>query len=199
MELGTKLALGMIPAVLGLCAMWIFFLIWWPKRKARKARKASQQARPPPVPEKDVPPVVPATNSKQRVSKAFNVAAFSTPIQGRCREVQVRHPSKKSTKTVRFSAKHEINTTTTTRLATSKGSRPPSHSPIDGTSPFRLKRGDTTVRKSLGSEISSLWPSPPPSVWVKRPQVTERLHSPPVTPQSSFSRHDVITRPDNSF
>jgi hypothetical protein len=55
------------------------------------------------------------------------------------------------------------------------------------------------VRKSLGSEISSLWPSPPPSVWVKRPQVTERLQSPPITPQNSFSRHGVITRPDNSF
>lgn len=37
-------------------------------------------------------------------------------------------------------------------------------SPIDRTSPFRLKRGDTQKRSSFDSELMSAWPAPPQPV-----------------------------------
>ena len=35
-------------------------------------------------------------------------------------------------------------------------------SPIDGNNPFRLKRGDTVKRHSMGTALAKYWPSPSP-------------------------------------
>jgi hypothetical protein len=179
MSFGTKLGLGMIPVILLLCCLWLSFLFWWRRRKAQKGVALPP---PPPVPEKDGLFLVPSLGSSRRGSKVFNMAAFSTPVQcgdGRWREAQVyrqreaaqeeeeRRRGEQSQRSEHDSFS-DIIRFANSDLSHPGSSRPGPDSPIDRTSPFRLKRGDT-VRRSLGSEISSLWPSPPPSVWVKRP------------------------------
>jgi hypothetical protein len=198
MSFGTKLGLGMIPVVIGVCVLWMIFLFWW--RRRQKTRKASQnvEGEPAPrVPEKDFLSLVPSLESSRRGSKVFNMAAFSTPIHnasGKRREAQVYRESEQQRIDTEKEAttehaigqsqpKHNDSYSDMVRLANSGASRTGPDSPIDRTCPFRLKRGNT-IRGSLGSEISNLWPSPPPEVWVKRPNMTERPHSPTFSRQS---------------
>jgi hypothetical protein len=194
---GSKLGLGMIPVILILCCAWIFFLFWWRRRKARK----DVSLPPPPVPEKDGLFRVPSLDGERRGSKVFNMAAFSTPIHGRWRQAQVyressllpqhRESETRNENDRRIEQNQQYKRSDSysdiIRLANSGSARPSSDSPIDLTSPFPLERGDT-VRKSLGSEISSLWPSPPPEVWVKRSNDTERLQSPTFSVPGSLRR-----------
>lgn len=48
-------------------------------------------------------------------------------------------------------------------------------SPIDASSPFRLKRGDTIKRHSLGSDLFRLWPTPPTSTYIKPMRIYEEM------------------------
>ena len=176
---GTKIGLGIIPVVVFLCAMWIFSLFWWRKRRARKAIRNMGS---PPVPEKDPSSFGGSMDSSRRGSKVLQMSAFSTPIHdGQCREAQAVGESglRDQTGITNQRGKHHTNATVA-RLTNPGVSGAEMDSPIDGTSPFRLKRGDTVKRGSLGTEISSLWPSPPPSAWVrKQPSFTDRVVSPP--------------------
>jgi hypothetical protein len=197
MSFGTKLGLGMIPVVIGVCALWMIFLFWWRRQKTRKASQSVEAGIAPRVPEKDFLSLVPSLESSRRGSKVFSMAAFSTPIHnasGKRREAHVYKESEQqrtdpekevTTEHAMGQSQHKQNDSYSdmVRLANSGASRTGPDSPIDRTCPFRLKRGNT-VRGSLGSEISNLWPSPPPEVWVKRPNVTERAHSPTFSRQS---------------
>ncbi|CAO2649307.1 Nn.00g066920.m01.CDS01 [Neocucurbitaria sp. VM-36] len=173
MTSGTKLGLWMIPVVVCLCAMWIFFLFWWRKRRARKA---ITQMGPPPVPEKDYFSFDGSIGSSRRDSKVFKMAAFSTPIHnGLYRKAPVIGEGRLCDQTRIESQrdKHQ-NVANIACRADSASSEADHESPIDRISPFRLKRGDTVKRYSLGTEIASLWPSPPPSAWVKKqPTITD--------------------------
>ncbi|KAF2819171.1 hypothetical protein CC86DRAFT_147618 [Ophiobolus disseminans] len=64
-------------------------------------------------------------------------------------------------------------------------------SPIDGRSPFRLKRGDTVKRHSLGSDLLRLWPTPPTSVWMQPMSVYDDVYNqkPPVRNQRQSSTY----------
>lgn len=174
----TKIGLGMIPVVVFLCAMWIFFLFWWRKRRLRGVIR---HMGPPPVPEKDLSLISTSNDSSRRGSKVLNMAAFSTPVHdGRYREAQVFGQSQMPNQSPITDAKKRTDAIVTERAETD--------SPIDATSPFRLKRGDTLKRCSLGTEISSLWPSPPPSAWIKQPVKIERVISPPLPASSSLAK-----------
>jgi len=58
-------------------------------------------------------------------------------------------------------------------------------SPIDGSSPFRLKRGDTVKRHSLGSDLFRLWPTPPTSTYMQPGVYAERVRPLDVGPRRS--------------
>jgi hypothetical protein len=202
MTFGTKLGLGMIPVVVGLCALWTVFLFWWRKRKAQQQSQVVSLPPPPPVAEKDFMSLVPSLESSRRGSKVFNMAAFSTPVHNASRwrrETQMYKDSEQRTKqaTEENHIDERDSYTDIIRRAISGASCP--DSPIDCTSPFQLKQSNTVRRKSLGPEISNLWPPPPPSAWVKRPVMTERaiteraITERPYSP--AFSRQSSLSRP----
>lgn len=170
----TKIGLGMIPVVICICTMWMLFLFWWRKRRVHRATRHTNL---PFVPQKDRSLVHGSIDSNRRSSKVFRMAAFSTPVNdGRFSRVQALDHSRWRNQTARADQceKDEINTTMA-RVANTDSTMNNLDSPIGGSSPFRLKRGDTVKRCSLGTEISSRWPSPPPpSAWVKRATVTDR-------------------------
>jgi hypothetical protein len=194
MSFGTKLGLGMIPVILSVCALWIIFLFWW--RRRQKTRQSVEAGITPRVPEKDFLSLVPSLECSRRGSKVFNMAAFSTPIYnagGKRREALVyneyeqqqqqqqeqqredteKEKEKEKEATTEHASGHKQNDSYSdiVRLA---ALRTGSDSPIDRTCPFRLKRGNT-VRGSIGSAVSGLWPAVPEEVWVKR---SERPRSP---------------------
>ncbi|RAQ99328.1 hypothetical protein DDE82_008370 [Stemphylium lycopersici] len=209
MPLGTKIGLGMMPVVIAILGLFVFFVFWWRRRKVRQARQ-SHTSIPPPVPEKDYSALLPPIESSRNGSKVLTMAAFSTHVNNnRYREAQVfGQPMDRGIRIVERDQEsgQRIRSVTPPRSSRSgkskKKSRSGPDSPIDGSSPFRLKRGDT-VRRSLGSEISDLWPSPPPTAWVKRQDTanqrplsrsdqdmgTPRLHR--INSQSSRSRGDT--------
>lgn len=175
---GTKIGLAMIPIVVMLVGLYILFLFWFRKRRA--ARKTIRGSISPPVPEKDLPSYNSSIASRRRSSKVFHMSAFSTPIpDGRNREAQFLGDR---------AAQQERNTSarngkTRTQVVAAPLRSPhmeEADSPIDATSPFRLKRGDTVKRCSIGPELARLWPSSPTSAWL-RPLNYNDEFPPPVT------------------
>lgn len=161
MTWGMKLGIAMIPVVVCLVGFWVFFLFWLRKRRARKSKSQAV----PPVPRIDHPSFHGSIESNHRSSKVVSMTAFSTPIySGKHREMSIIGQARTFDLEEAISPRYEPNLSVT--LA------PPDHpalrdSPVDSGSPFRLKRGDTVKRQTLGTEISTLWPSPPPSAWIK--------------------------------
>ncbi|KAL6704613.1 hypothetical protein ACN47E_008010 [Coniothyrium glycines] len=167
MSTGTKVGLAIIPTLLCLGTMLLVSFMWWRKRQMRRKLLDS---RPPPVPEKDYQPRGRTTNMTSvhdgRSSRVFNMAAFTTPIHHQHkREASIigQSPERKSA----FQRDECPRDTKTVRLAVPEILQAENDSPVDGRSPFRLKRGDTTKRLTLGSEISKVWPSPPPAAWIR--------------------------------
>jgi len=180
MTLGTKIGLGMIPVMIAFCAVCIFTAFWWRRRKARKARQTLQT--PPPAPEKDYMIRLPSLDSTRRGSKIFNMSAFSTHVSdGRHREAQVLGQSREYIRMVNQDQEDDGATPKTPARSISEKGRSGRDSPIDGASPFRLTHSEL-ARRSLGSEISELWPSPPPTAWVRRQGILDSL------PESRFGR-----------
>jgi hypothetical protein len=181
MSSATKIGLGMIPVIIASCAICIFAVFWCRRRKAQ--RMSQDLESPPPVPEKDYVTRLPSLDSDRRGSKVFDMAAFSTHIyDGRHREAQVLGQSREFVRSIDQNQDDDLETLRTPpRSIKVEKIRSGRDSPIDGSSPFRLKRGDT-LRRSLGSEISELWPSPPPTAWVRRQGILDSL------PSSRFGR-----------
>jgi len=185
-SLGAKLGLGMIPIVVGMCFIWFFFLLWWRRRQARKAILIGKLT--PLTPEKDRTSFVPPVEDSKRGSRVLNLAAYSTQVNGG-RYVGPRPPRRQEPKQKQRRGSNRASTRMSQLSARSGKHRSGADSPIDSSSPFKLKRG-STVRKSLGSEISDLWPSPPPpTAWVKRKDILESL------PSSRFGQDMAAQRP----
>ena len=187
MSLGTKLGLGMIPVVVGACFMWFFILLWWRRRQARKAILLAKLM--PLTPEKDRASFIPPVEDSKRGSRVLKLAAYSTQANGGRyvgpRPTRRQEPKQKQKQ---WRGSNRASTRMSQLSARSGKQRSGADSPIDSSSPFKLKRG-STVRKSLGSEISGLWPSPPPTAWVKRQDILESL------PSSSFGQDMAGQRP----
>lgn len=178
MTTGAKVGLGMLPAVICLVTALVVFMVWL---RRRRAQNANYPQNPPPVPEKDYPmrgrSGDRSAEGNHRGSRVFNMAAFTTPINyTHKREASIigQSPTRKSA----FQREKGQGDMKTVRLAIPESLYVDRDSPVDGSSPFRLKRGDTMKRLSLGSEISKVWPSPPPAVWIRQPNVPERTVSP---------------------
>ncbi|KAF1915691.1 hypothetical protein BDU57DRAFT_452690, partial [Ampelomyces quisqualis] len=167
MKTTTKVGLAMIPVVVVSVGFCVLLLFWYRKRRA--ARDSIQGSISPPLAEKDLPSYNRSIDSEERSSKVCQMAAFSSPIHG-VRQGEARFGGESV-------APHEIRGEQGTGIQVESPAIPMRNaarlihtdldSPIDGSSPFRLKRGDTVKRSSLGSELARLWPSPPASVWIK--------------------------------
>ncbi|KAF2031352.1 hypothetical protein EK21DRAFT_30207, partial [Setomelanomma holmii] len=161
---GTKIGLAMIPVVVVLVGLYILFLFWYRKRRA--GRKSIQGSISPPVPEKDQPSYNSSIASRRRSSKVFHMSAFSAPVHDdRYREAQFL-----GDKTQLSQATKEGKTQATAVAAPMRSPHmveADMDSPIDASGPFRLKRGDTIKRCSIGPELARLWPSSPTSAWLK--------------------------------
>jgi hypothetical protein len=157
----TKIGLGMIPVVVFAVGLYMLSLSLYRKRRAA----CEQAQRPPPVPKKEIRSYNSSLTSHRRGSKVLNMSAFSTPIHderqfGSLYAVQIAPIPEQSLDTI---------VEQSDRVAVPKKSahsEPSPDSPIDGSSPFRLKRGDTIKRYSLGPELAQLWPSPPATAWL---------------------------------
>lgn len=167
MSLETKVGLAMIPIAVGLCAWGLVLLILWRRRKAHQShhRITSFSAL---GPEKSHSPLLASLNSSTRSRRIFTMAAFYS------RDKQDMSVTRPTTPPPCNSPVERAKT----------DSNP--DSPIDGGSPFRLRPGE--ARKSLGSEISELWPSPPPTAWARRQDILEQL------PTSRFGRDMTVPR-----
>ena len=80
----------------------------------------------------------------------------------------------------------------------------PEESPIDGSSPFRLTRGNSPNRNTLGSAIASTWPLPPPRARMNLSDPTGRIPFPRLDTEEDYNlrplthvevpRRDVVQR-----
>lgn len=163
----TKVGLAIIPLVVVLVGLYVVFLFWYRKRRA--ARKSIRGSILPPKREKDLHSYNSSIDIREGSSKVCQMAAFSAPIHGmRHGEAPIVGES---------AAPHEVPGVKREGVQVESSVIPIRNaarlintdldSPIDGSSPFRLKRGDTIKRSSLGPELARLWPSPPASVWIK--------------------------------
>lgn len=167
MSLETKVGLVMIPIAVGLCAWGLVLLILWRRRKTHQShhRITSFATL---GPEKVHSPLLSSLSSSTRSRRVFTMAAFySRDKQG----MSVTRPT--------------TPPPCNSPVGRAKTDSNPD-SPVDGGSPFRLRPGEG--RKSLGSEISELWPSPPPTAWARRQDVLEQL------PTSRFGRDMTVPR-----
>jgi hypothetical protein len=161
MSNATKIGLSMIPVVVFTVGLYMLFLFLYQKRRA--ARKQAQK--PPSVPEKDIRSYNSSLASRRRSSKVLHMSAFSTPIH----DDRQRTTERRTHNATIPDQCLEINVDQVQMVAAPKKSsriEPPLDSPIDGSSPFHLKRGDTVKRHSLGPELARLWPSTPASAWL---------------------------------
>jgi hypothetical protein len=63
----------------------------------------------------------------------------------------------------------------------------PEESPIDGSSPFRLTRGNSPNRNTLGSAIASTWPLPPPRARMNLSDPTGRIPFPRLNAEENYN------------
>jgi hypothetical protein len=177
----TKVGLAMIPIVLVTVALWIVLLFWY--RRRRSARTVIRQSVTSSVPGKDDPSYSPSLDSTRRTSKVYQMTAFSTPVH------DDRNPDPQTFGDRQVDERVDTGARTKTNV-NSVPLRSPHmiegdlDSPIDARSPFRLKRGDTVKRNSLGTALIQLWPLEPPTA-LTRPSTNDELPAPVVRQQRS--------------
>jgi hypothetical protein len=185
----TKIGLAMIPVVVVVVGLYVLFLFWW--RKRRTAHKEKRLSISPPVPEKDTPTYPESIKSNKRSSKVYTMAAFAAPIHdGRHREahfpglemsqIEPRADPMDEEESVK------VQMTKTPRTSQTMLEVPTVDSPTDRDSPFRLKRGNTQRRMSLGQELTRLFPTPPTAAWL-RPATANEGH-----PESMIRREEAV-------
>lgn len=169
---GTKVGLAMIPVIIAALSLYILFLFWFRRRcVVRKTRVDIPLA----VLEKDPDSYNNSFEQGHRTSKIRNMNAFSTPIYDQNCQAQMYKKD--------FGQRHPLAINRTGIVATDNLSTPPrsphmvecGDSPIDGSSPFRLQRGDMVKRVSLGPDLARLWPSLPPLAWMKQTSTSESM------------------------
>jgi hypothetical protein len=189
---GTKVGLAMIPVVVMVVGLYVLFLFWFRKRRA--TRKSIRGSISPPVPEKDVPSYNSSIASRRRSSKVFHMSAFSTPIHdGRYREAQ--YPGDRAAQQERITATRNGKTQTQVVAAPLRSQHMEEtdlDSPIDASSPFRLKRGDTVKRCSIGPELARLWPSSPTSAWLRPLNYNDDCFAPVTRRENSVYQSDQL-------
>lgn len=162
--------LAMIPVAVALIAVAIFTYFWLRKRRRQGPVIRYLVPTPPPppaVPEKDFRSLNTSFDSTTSGGKVRSMTAMSTPIahtgwvasprpQARPSNDSAVHHNPWNNQLPKISA--DI---TTASLQVPRGADVGNDSPIDRSSPFRLKRGDTRKRSSLDPDVMSAWPAPP--------------------------------------
>jgi hypothetical protein len=167
---GSIAGFAMIPVAVVLTAVVTFTYIWLRRRRRRGPIICHLSPTPPPppaVPEKDFRSPTTSFDSMASGGKVRSMTAMSTPVvhtgwvasprpQARPSNDSAVHRNPWNDQLPKLSA--DI---TTASLQVSRGADVGNDSPIDRSSPFRLKRGDTRKRSSLDPDVMSAWPAPP--------------------------------------
>lgn len=165
--------LAMIPVAVLLIAVGIFTFFWLRKHRRRGPviRHLSPSGGPPPtLPDKDFGSPASSFDSVNSGGKVRNMSAMSTPIvHPGWVSSQRSQPRPSHDSAVHHNPWRDQLPKTSTDITTAELQVPPrgaveagNDSPIDRSSPFRLKRGDTQRRSSLDPTVMSAWPAPPP-------------------------------------
>ncbi|OSS45251.1 hypothetical protein B5807_10434 [Epicoccum nigrum] len=167
---------ALIPVGVFLILVAIFAYFWL--RKRRRRGPVLRHIGPPPPPPPPLPPAVPKkdfgspASSFDSVSggeKARNLSAMSpSVVHAGWISSQRPQPRRSHDSAVHHNPWRDQIPKVSADITTQRLEVPPrgavesgADSPIDRTSPFRLKRGDTQKRSSFDLELMSAWPAPP--------------------------------------
>ncbi|KAF2128540.1 hypothetical protein P153DRAFT_386659 [Dothidotthia symphoricarpi CBS 119687] len=168
-SLAFKVGLAMIPVVVILCVLSVICIFW---RRRRQAFRGLRHPTSYSDPEKELRPQTSCeTEPRTSTSKVLNLVAFSTPIQ----EDAVQQLHQKRTKP-NLGRKFALSIAST-RPGSRDSIQPDLDSPIDRSSPFRLKRGNTVRQCSLGPAMNASWPMPPETARMKQPTIAGGLRA----------------------
>ncbi|KAF3053392.1 hypothetical protein E8E11_011855 [Didymella keratinophila] len=186
--------LAMIPVAVFLIAGAIFTYFCLRARRRRGPEIRHLGPTPPPVPavpEKDErgfrthsSSFEPMASSPASGGKVTCMTAMSTPLAGNgwASQVSTYRPSARPSNdsAIQHNPWHDQLPKTSADITTAGLQIPRrdidegNDSPIDRSSPFRLKRGDTRKRSSLDPDVMSAWPAPPQPVAHPAPLHTTR-------------------------
>ena len=169
---------ALIPVAVFLILVSIFSFFWLRKRRRRGPVIRHVDPSPPPPPPPPPPPAVPKKDFGSPASsfdsvasgeKARNLRVMSPPIvHAGWASSQRSQPRRSHDSAVHHNPWREQDSKVSADITTQRLQVPPRRavesgpdSPIDRTSPFRLKRGDTQKRSSFNSELMRAWPAPP--------------------------------------
>jgi hypothetical protein len=187
----TKIGLAMIPVAVVVVGLYVLFLFRW--RKRRTARKEKRLSISPPVPEKDTPTYPESVKSNKRSSKVYTMSAFAAPLHdGRHREAHFPGLAMAQSEAESMSEEEDVQVqmTKTPRTSRTLLEVPIVDSPTDRGSPFRLKRGNTLRRMSLGPELTRLFPTPPTAARLRPVNANEGQ------PESTIGREEAVYQHD---
>jgi hypothetical protein len=179
----TKVGFAMIPVTIVVFGLLALFLFWYQKRRAAQKPNLRSSISPP-MRGKEIMSCNSSIASKRRSSKVYRMAAFSDPVtESRRCESPLFGPGGALEAAVQHNRNKMIQQKVIAAPTRSPARRPDMvetvpDSPIDGRSPFRLKRGDTVKRYSIGPELARLWPTPPASAWTR----PSSRHAGPILP-----------------
>ncbi|KAJ4379398.1 hypothetical protein N0V86_005443 [Didymella sp. IMI 355093] len=176
---------AMIPVAVFLIAAAIFTYFWLRKRRrpGPEIRHLGPTRPPPPlVPEKDFGSPNGSFDSTWSGGKMRSMTAMSTPLAHNGWVASPRPQARPSNDSaVHHNPWHDQLPKISADITTA-GLQVPrrdidegNDSPIDRSSPFRLKRGDTKKRTSLDPDLMSAWPAPPQPVAQPAPLQTSRI------------------------
>lgn len=183
--------LAMIPVAVFLIAAAVFTYFWARARRRQGPEIRRLGSTPPAVPEKDMRCFRTHSGSLESMAsspacggKVTCMTAMSTPVthNGWAAQVATHQPQARPSNdsAVQHNPWHDQLPKISADITTA-GLQVPrrdvdegNDSPIDRSSPFRLKRGDTRKRSSLDPGVMSAWPAPPQPVAQPAPLRTTR-------------------------
>jgi hypothetical protein len=166
----------LIPVAVFLILVAIFAYFWLRKRRRRGPVIRHIEPSPPPppppppaVPKKDFGSPASSFDSVAGGEKNRNMSAMSPRVvHAGWTTSQRSQPRRSHDSAVHHNPWREQDPKVSADITTQRLQVPPrgavesgADSPIDRTSPFRLKRGDTQKRSSFDSELMGGWPAPP--------------------------------------
>jgi hypothetical protein len=156
----------MIPVVVIVVVVLIFGYLWLRKRRKQAPIIRHLGPSPPLPPEKDFYSPTFSIDSKSS-GKVCSMTAFSTPLAHTGWHASPRLQNNNSFHHMPWNnaiPEQTVDIATPGSTARGGGVEAVLDSPIDRSSPFRLKRGNTNKRSSLDSDLMSAWPVPPQPV-----------------------------------
>lgn len=176
LSLETKVGLALIPLAAGLFTWGLVLFCLWRRRRIHESHHKLESV-PMPLPEKSQWQTLPLLSDNIKGGRIFTVTAFHSSDNWES-EAQVFGPGSRE-------GLHEGASATPPPVRRAPSGRRTEAwnqcSPIREETPSQLRQSNTR-RRSLGAEISDLWPSPPPTAWARRQDLLNQL------PLSRFGR-----------